>query len=169
MNKIERRMAANPADLLRVYIAALTGFHHSVLMRFIYCKCWQYFCIYGCDLYLCLLNVISVLIICNMLVLLSVRILLLPHRCECVVPAHPGSPWQRAFKRLCVCVCVFLWYGSYIEVLWLFVTCMLHGSETWPTRGKVLSWVYRSLRKRNLRPSSTPIILNAHSPQHAFL
>ena len=105
---------------------------------------------------------------CNMLVLLSVRILLLPHRCECVVPAHPGSPWQRAFKRLCVCVCVFLWYGSYIEVLWLFVTCMLHGSETWPTRGKVLSWVYRSPRKRNLRPSSTPIILNAHSPQHAF-
>ena len=23
-----------------------------------------------------------------------------------LVPAHPGSPWQRAIKRLCACVCV---------------------------------------------------------------
>ena len=37
------------------------------------------------------------------------------------------------------------------------------------TRGKVLSWEYRSLWKWNSRPSSTPTILNAHSPQHAFL
>ena len=36
------------------------------------------------------------------------------------------------------------------------------------TRGKVLSWEYRSLRKRNLRPSSTPTILNAHSPNTLF-
>jgi len=36
------------------------------------------------------------------------------------------------------------------------------------TRGKVLSWEYRSPRKRNSRPSSTPTILNAHCPQHAF-
>ena len=25
-----------------------------------------------------------------------------------LVPAHPGSPGQRAVKRVCVCVCVFL-------------------------------------------------------------
>ena len=42
-------------------------------------------------------------------------------------------------------------------------------SVAWPTRGKVLSWEYRSPRKRNSRPSSTATILNAHSPQHAFL
>ena len=24
----------------------------------------------------------------------------------CLVPAHPGSPGQRAVKRVCVCVCV---------------------------------------------------------------
>jgi len=24
----------------------------------------------------------------------------------CLVPAHPGSPGQRAVKRMCVCVCV---------------------------------------------------------------
>ena len=36
------------------------------------------------------------------------------------------------------------------------------------TREKVLSWEYRSLRKRNSRPSSTPTILNAHSPNTLF-
>jgi len=25
-----------------------------------------------------------------------------------LVPAHPGSPGQRAIKRVCVCVCQFL-------------------------------------------------------------
>ena len=29
-----------------------------------------------------------------------------------LVPAHPGSPGQRAVKRLCVCVCVLLWLES---------------------------------------------------------
>ena len=36
------------------------------------------------------------------------------------------------------------------------------------TRGKVLSWEYRYPRKRNSRPSSTPTILNAHSPNTLF-
>ena len=26
--------------------------------------------------------------------------------CTFLVPAHPGSPGQRAVKRVCVCVCV---------------------------------------------------------------
>jgi len=26
-----------------------------------------------------------------------------------LVPAHPGSPGQRAVKRVCVCVCVCVW------------------------------------------------------------
>jgi len=42
-------------------------------------------------------------------------------------------------------------------------------TETLTTRGKVLSWEYRSPRKRNSCPSATPTIFNAHSPQHAFL
>ena len=29
-----------------------------------------------------------------------------------LVPAHPGSPGQRAVKRVCVCVCVFAKTGS---------------------------------------------------------
>ena len=32
-----------------------------------------------------------------------------------LVPAHPGSPWQRAVK--CVCVCVCLWVGPLSNVL----------------------------------------------------
>ena len=28
-----------------------------------------------------------------------------------LVPAHPGSPGQRAVKRLCVCVCVCVCFG----------------------------------------------------------
>jgi len=27
-----------------------------------------------------------------------------------LVPAHPGSPGQRAVKRVCVCVCVVMKY-----------------------------------------------------------
>jgi len=29
-----------------------------------------------------------------------------------LVPAHPGSPGQRAIKRLCVCVCVCVLYND---------------------------------------------------------
>jgi len=31
-----------------------------------------------------------------------------------LVPAHPGSPGQRAIKRVCVCVCDFnaLWFEN---------------------------------------------------------
>ena len=47
--------------------------------------------------------------------------------------------------------------------------CLLHQTKFLETREKVLPWEYRSPRKRNSRPSSTPTILNAHSPQHAFL
>ena len=35
-----------------------------------------------------------------------------------LVPAHPGSPGQRAFKRVCVCVCVFC---LSVSVKWLAV------------------------------------------------
>jgi len=30
-----------------------------------------------------------------------------------LVPAHPGSPGQRAVKRVCVCVCVFIVSNCY--------------------------------------------------------
>ena len=32
-----------------------------------------------------------------------------------LVPAHPGSPGQRAIKRVCVCVCVFVCVFSATE------------------------------------------------------
>jgi len=32
-----------------------------------------------------------------------------------LVPAHPGSPGQRAVKRVCVCVCsAFLWVSTFV-------------------------------------------------------
>jgi len=34
-----------------------------------------------------------------------------------LVPAHPGSPGQRAVKRVCVCVCVCQPMYKFIEVL----------------------------------------------------
>ena len=39
-----------------------------------------------------------------------------------LVPAHPGSPGQRAVKRLCMCVCVvnkellFVYYAAGTEI-----------------------------------------------------
>jgi len=32
-----------------------------------------------------------------------------------LVPAHPGSPGQRAVKRVCVCVCVCIKQGAHAE------------------------------------------------------
>ena len=37
-----------------------------------------------------------------------------------LVPAHPGSPGQRAVKRVCVCVCVCVCEWSVCEV-WMNV------------------------------------------------
>jgi len=35
-----------------------------------------------------------------------------------LVPAYPGSPGQRAVKRVCVCVCVLvLWMASYLHIM----------------------------------------------------
>ena len=60
-------------------------------------------------------------------VLSEVQTCIRPSRCHChslplasvksrlvylLVPAHPGSPGQRAVKRLCVCVCVCVWLSS---------------------------------------------------------
>ena len=35
-----------------------------------------------------------------------------------LVPAHPGSPRQRAIKRVCVCVCVYQSPGSSSSSSW---------------------------------------------------
>ena len=48
-----------------------------------------------------------------------------------LVPAHPGSPWIRAVKRVCVCVCLTdiiagrtkCWYSVYWEVN--FYPCLI--------------------------------------------
>jgi len=34
-----------------------------------------------------------------------------------LAPAHPGSPGQRAVKRVCVCVCVCLVYVCFCKLL----------------------------------------------------
>ena len=35
-----------------------------------------------------------------------------------LVPTHPGSPGQRAIKRVCVCVCLCKWWKAFIIQLW---------------------------------------------------
>jgi len=40
-----------------------------------------------------------------------------------LVPAHPGSPGQRAVKRLCVCVCVCVCVCIYIGRIWWQLCC----------------------------------------------
>ena len=32
-----------------------------------------------------------------------------------LVPAHPGSPGQRAVKRACVCLCLFVCFIAYVH------------------------------------------------------
>ena len=32
-----------------------------------------------------------------------------------LVPAHPGSPGKRAVKRVCVCVCLNVWFWGYAK------------------------------------------------------
>jgi len=33
-----------------------------------------------------------------------------------LVPAHPGSPGQRAIKRMCVCLCVLSTLSPYLQL-----------------------------------------------------
>jgi len=40
-----------------------------------------------------------------------------------LVPAHPGSPGQRAIKRVCVCVCVFFVTNTDIFPAAAFLGC----------------------------------------------
>jgi len=41
--------------------------------------------------------------------------------CTFLVPAHPGSPGQRAIKRVCVCVCVCVCYYTPERCLQLMI------------------------------------------------
>jgi len=43
-----------------------------------------------------------------------------------LVPAHPGSPGQRAVKRSCVCVCLLLSFIEYLAVGVTFDLCWTH-------------------------------------------
>jgi len=51
-----------------------------------------------------------------------------------LVPAHPGSPGQRAFKRVCVCMC---WYKMLPIISTVLCVCWL---QLWA----VLKWLNRS-------------------------
>jgi len=69
-----------------------------------------------------------------------------------LIPAHPGSPGQRAVKRVCVCVCVCVFLRSY-----------RHLSHT------VLSWLRIFSRRSSLLTPLTTIValwLAAHSLLH---
>ena len=39
-----------------------------------------------------------------------------------LVLAHPGSPGQRAVKRVCVCACVRTCCTKYVKVLWCVIS-----------------------------------------------
>jgi len=39
-----------------------------------------------------------------------------------LVPAHPGSPGQRAVKRVCVCVCVCVLAFKIVAVVFIYGT-----------------------------------------------
>jgi len=43
-----------------------------------------------------------------------------------LVPAHPGSPGQRAVKRMCVCVCVYLLTYLLTDRRRQFTLCIRH-------------------------------------------
>ena len=64
---------------------------------------------------------------------------------------------------------VKLWARVCYLVFWLTCTTKVREKNTVLTKGNVLSWEYRSPRKRNSRPSSTPAILNAHPPNTLFI
>ena len=72
-----------------------------------------------------------------------------------LVPAHPGSPGQRAIKRVCVWLLSTSSHLAYVATL-PSETLMSQNKQL--TRGNVLSWEYRSLRKQNSRPPASVIL-----------
>jgi len=57
----------------------------------------------GADLYMALLIPLPLTVSCSSKIQIGFTFL---------VPAHLGSPGQRAVKRVCVCVCVRCWLGG---------------------------------------------------------
>ena len=45
-----------------------------------------------------------------------------------LVPAHPGSPGQRAVKRVCVCACVCVYLSDLSPVKWKGVLILIQRS-----------------------------------------
>ena len=89
--------------------------------------------------------------------------------------AGSSSSSQPLLCNICINCCVWATTLAVAVVLLEQLSCKLKlfrlQSLLWynATRGKVLSWEYRSPRKRNSRPSSTRTILNAHSPNTLFI
>jgi len=59
-----------------------------------------------------------------------------------LVPAHPGSPGQRAVKRVCVCVYVCVCHAAYYRAAW---------------RGTYLLWS-RRLAPQSLNPLANGLL-----------
>jgi len=60
-----------------------------------------------------------------------------------LVPAHPGSPGQRAVKRVCECVCVLLTPAVHIITGISIGSAVLHGSQSQSDRLTLLPSVTR--------------------------
>ena len=73
-----------------------------------------------------------------------------------LVPAHPGSPGQRAVKRLCVCVLVLVFRQLRLLLLWADADPFLQSPRTllimMPCRGQQMS------------PSKMPLFVGIWTP-----
>ena len=79
----------------------------------------------------------------------------LPHTVSCfskiqigfifLVPAHPGSPGQRAVKRVCVCVCILIF--SCTLVFFVQLRVFIHRQKT--DRSDVAKFFFSNAVVRN--------------------
>jgi len=80
-----------------------------------------------------------------------------------LVPAHSGSPGQRAVKRVCLCVCVCV---CVVGLPWCIVRCA-GGSSRGRTQAAATGQMTVFCRRRRLRPQPTTAARSHSSPQQS--
>jgi len=78
-----------------------------------------------------------------------------------LVPAHLGSPGQRAIKRVCVCVCVAVLSGCISSAL------EEHGETCWPWAGFLPTGHRSTTAKLTTGQTDTRLVLYAFCYRHA--